>query len=111
MSAAGNTLSIVSPPCAVSHDIAAHLTGGSAYYGDDADSLARDIAADPSELAVLCETIDALRVEVCSIALASIADRFGAIVAAIKEHAADELDSRLEIRREAAEDDEAGARA
>lgn len=87
--------------CPESHATAAHLTGGSAYYGDDRDDLARDLADDAAELAYLCEKSTGLRIEICRIAMSAVADRFGAIVEAIKEHAVDELDRRLAIEAEA----------
>lgn len=89
-------------PCAVSIETAAHLTGGPSYYGDDLDELARDLALDELELADLCAKSTGLRIEICKIAKSTVADRHGAIAEAIKEHAADELQRRLDNRDEEA---------
>lgn len=99
--------------CAVTHDTAAHLRAEASIYasGDAFDDLAREIAADAYELADLCADNGALRVAVCKIAMTSMADRFGLLVEAIKEHAADQLDSIIESERDAADADEAEARA
>lgn len=90
-------------PCAVSHDTDRYLAGEASdrCAVDAADGLARDLAMDALELADLCKASTGLRVAICEIAMSAIADRYGAIVEAIKEHAADELDRRLEIEAEA----------
>ena len=97
--------------CAVTHDTAQHLAGGGDYYGDRADSLAHDVALDSELLAEVMERSAALRCEIARIALASVPDRFGAVVSAIKEHAGAELDRMLAADDEAAANDEAEARA
>lgn len=101
--------------CPVAHDTAAHLRAEASIYasGDAFDSLAHEVAQDADLLSEFCDDNTALLFHVCQAALSlkSQTGRLCDIVDALKDHAEPQLTAELERRSDAADADEAEARA